>query len=779
MRIHFYLFASYALFLLLANQSFAQDNSLGATANPEAKARRQPIREVTLTGTGYELGLQHGQIFKKEIGELIAMFKENTTRAVEKDANEVIADFYQKTSFDAAIKQWTPDLYEEVRGIADGAGQPFNDVMVFSLLDEFWVYQNNIKNHHCSGVGVPARDGKPGYIAQNMDIEAYTDGYQVLLRIARHGDRPEQLILTHPGCIALNGMNETGIGACMNTLMQLKANTTGLPVAFIVRRMLSTTDKNDLLAFIQNVPHASGQNYIIGIREEVYDFEASANKVVRFDPKNENGTVWHTNHPLVNDDLKPWFKKFDPTLKPEEKPVNSNSFVRLAAVQRRLTPSGAITDAAIMEALRSKDDAKSPVCVTPNQWGLTFGSVIMTLTGKPFLQITAGPPDESEYVRVEFSEGFTKDSPVALATQKPRARDIGIPFNGTTGKFNSITDVKGVEVGYSTIISGEGKNIRGKGPVRTGVTAILPRGMTNNPVFANWYSLNGNGEMTGTTWITESGFLEGPIMITNTNSVGVVRDAVLKWYVKTGWYKEDFWYTYPVVAETYDGFLNDIYGFHVKEENAYEALESAKSGFIKEGNVGGGTGMMCLGFKGGTGTASRIVKIGDSTFTVGALVQSNFGSKRHFAIAGVPIGQELKDTLNYEFKAPPSYQPGDGSIIVVVATDAPLLPHQLKRIAARVPLGIGIMGGRGENGSGDIFIAFSTANPSAFQRENFTKIDALPNDLINPLFDATVQAVEEAIINAMVAAETMQGINGNKAYALPHQLVTDLLNNGS
>lgn len=359
--------------------------------------------------------------------------------------------------------------------------------------------------------------------------------------------------------------------------------------------------------------------------------------------------------------------------------------------------------------------------------------------------------------------------------QKPRARDIGIPFNGTPGKFNAITDVKGVEVGYSTIISGEGKNIRGKGPVRTGVTAILPRGRNNNPVYANWYSLNGNGEMTGTTWVTESGFLEGPVMITNTNSVGVVRDAVLKWYVKKGWYKEDFWYTYPVVAETYDGFLNDIYGFHVKESNAFEALDSAKSGFIKEGNVGGGTGMMCLGFKGGTGTASRVVKIKDSTYTIGVLVQSNFGSKRNFTIAGVPVGKELKDTLNYEFKAAPSYQPGDGSIIVVVAMDAPLLPHQLKRIAARVPLGVGIVGGRGENSSGDIFIAFSTANPAAFQRENFTKVDALPNDLINPLFDATAQAVEEAIINAMVAAETMEGINGNKAYGLPHKLVIDVL----
>lgn len=364
---------------------------------------------------------------------------------------------------------------------------------------------------------------------------------------------------------------------------------------------------------------------------------------------------------------------------------------------------------------------------------------------------------------------------LSLFGQTPRARDIGIPFEGDTGKFNAITDVAGVEVGYSTLISGQGKNVRGQGPVRTGVTAILPRGRNNSPVYGNWYSLNGNGEMTGTTWITESGFLEGPVMITNTNSVGVVRDAVLKWFVKTGWYKEDFWYTYPVVAETYDGFLNDIYGFHVKESNAFEALDTAKTGTIAEGNVGGGTGMMCLGFKGGTGTSSRLVKIKDTTYTLGVLVQSNFGSKKNFSIAGVPVGQELKDVMNYEFKAPPSYNPGDGSIIVVVATDAPLLPHQLKRIAARVAIGVGKVGGRGENGSGDIFLAFSTANPTAFSREATTKVDQLSNDMIDPLFNATVQAVEESIINAMVAADTMEGINGNKAYRLPHKLVIDVL----
>ncbi len=364
----------------------------------------------------------------------------------------------------------------------------------------------------------------------------------------------------------------------------------------------------------------------------------------------------------------------------------------------------------------------------------------------------------------------------SLSAQKPRARDIGIPFEGTPGTYNAITDVKGVEVGYSTLISGSGKNIRGKGPVRTGVTAILPRGRNNNPVYGNWYSLNGNGEMTGTTWITESGFLEGPIMITNTNSVGVVRDAVLKWFVKTGWYKEDFWYTYPVVAETYDGFLNDIYGFHVKESNAFEALDSAKGGLLKEGNVGGGTGMMCLGFKGGSGTSSRVIKINDSTYTLGVFVQSNFGRKRNLTIAGVPVGKELRDTLNNEYKGAPSYrQEGDGSIIVVVATDAPVLPHQLKRIAQRVSLGIGVVGGQGTNGSGDIFIAFSTANANAFQRDRFTKVNVLPNDFIDPLFEATVQATEEAIINAMVAAETMEGINGNKSYGLPHKSVLDIL----
>ena len=363
-------------------------------------------------------------------------------------------------------------------------------------------------------------------------------------------------------------------------------------------------------------------------------------------------------------------------------------------------------------------------------------------------------------------------------SQKPRARDIGIPFFGKPGKLNAITDVKGVEVGHSTIISGKGKNVVGKGPVRTGVTAIFPRGKKFSPVYANWYSLNGNGEMTGTTWVTESGFLETPIMITNTNSVGVVRDAVLKWFVDHNWYgNEEWWYTYPVVAETYDGFLNDIYGFHVKEEHVLEAIRDAKPGPVAEGNVGGGTGMLTLGFKGGIGTSSRVIKINGEKFVVGVLVQSNFGSKKNLTISGVPVGLELADTLSRIYNAPPSNRrkEGDGSIIVIVATDAPLLPHQLKRIAHRVPIGIGNVGGRGSNGSGDIFLAFSTANTNAFNRDRTTSVRTLSNDLITPLFEATVQAVEESIVNAMIAAETMDGIHGNTAYAIPHDRLIEIL----
>jgi L-aminopeptidase/D-esterase-like protein len=356
----------------------------------------------------------------------------------------------------------------------------------------------------------------------------------------------------------------------------------------------------------------------------------------------------------------------------------------------------------------------------------------------------------------------------AYAQQKERARDLGIPFEGQPGAYNAITDVSGVEVGYSTIIRGAGAKA-----VRTGVTAILPRGKRHNPVYAAWYTLNGNGEMTGTTWLQESGFLETPVMITNTNSVGLTRDAVLKWVATRKWFKDnELWWGLPVVAETYDGMLNDILGFHVKDEHVFAALDSAKSGPIGEGNIGGGTGMMCLGFKGGTGTASRVVNIAGKKYTVGALVQSNFGGKKDLTIAGVPVGRLLMDTLQYRFYGgPDNYTPGTGSIIVVIATDAPLLPHQLKRIAQRVPIGIGLTGGKGHNTSGDIFLAFSTANEKAFVADSVSTVQQLPNEWIDPLFEATIQSTEEAIINAMTAAQTMEGIYGNTAHALPHDRV--------
>jgi L-aminopeptidase/D-esterase-like protein len=364
-----------------------------------------------------------------------------------------------------------------------------------------------------------------------------------------------------------------------------------------------------------------------------------------------------------------------------------------------------------------------------------------------------------------------------LVAQTPRARDLGIPFEGTQGTFNAITDVDGVLVGHATIISGEGKNELGKGPVRTGVTAIFPAGKKKRPVYANFYALNGNGEMTGTTWITESGFLETPIMLTNTFSVGTVQKATLQWMTDSAWSEEDWWWAFPVVAETYDGFLNDTYGFHVKEKHVLQAIENAASGNVTEGNVGGGTGMMSFDFKSGIGTASRILKFPDKDYTVGVLVQSNFGHRPRFQVAGVPVGQELKDTLNVVYKGKPQSKrkSGDGSIIVVVATDAPLLPNQLKRVAARVPLGIGRLGGIGANSSGDIFIAFSTANQNAYIRQGKTTVEVLANDWMNDIFDATIQCVEEAVVNSMVAAETMEGINGNTVYKLPHEVLVKIL----
>jgi D-aminopeptidase len=358
-----------------------------------------------------------------------------------------------------------------------------------------------------------------------------------------------------------------------------------------------------------------------------------------------------------------------------------------------------------------------------------------------------------------------------LAQDKRRARDLGIPFDGNPGQLNAITDVDGVEVGHTTLISGEGKLEVGKGPVRTGVTAILPRGKVDDPVFAGWYTLNGNGEMTGTTWVEESGFLEGPVMITNTHSVGIVRDAVVEWRFKNE--GRNIAWSLPVVAETWDGGLNDINGFHVKKEHVFSALDKAASGLVAEGNVGGGTGMVCHGFKGGIGTASRVLDERSGGYTVGVLVQANYGGRSSFTVAGVPVGKEITDLRRETNRDEP--EEGSGSIIVVVATDAPLLPHQLKRLARRVPIGIAKVGGYGTNSSGDIFIAFSTANPGSYSRAGIKDVKMLSNNSNSSLFLATAQATEEAILNALVAAETMTGINGNTVYALPHDRLKQIL----
>ncbi len=363
-----------------------------------------------------------------------------------------------------------------------------------------------------------------------------------------------------------------------------------------------------------------------------------------------------------------------------------------------------------------------------------------------------------------------------------RARDLGVPFDGTPGKLNSITDVPGVEVGYTTLIRGEGKLETGKGPVRTGVTAIIPRGhdSLNDPVYAGCFSLNGNGEMTGTAWVEESGFLEGPIVITNTHSVGVARDAVIAWRIKHGAADTTgYWWSLPVVAETWDGWLNDINGFHIKPEDIFYALDTAHGGAIEEGSVGGGTGMICYEFKGGNGTASRVVSVavvggGDPgaqkasrAYTVGVFLQANFGRRSQLMIAGVPVGKEIPGEV---------YKEESGSCIAVVATDTPLLPNQLKRLARRVSLGLARTGTISGNGSGDLFVAFSTANPNAADPNQIThSVETIPNDLMDPLFAGVVQATEEAVVNALVDNYSMTGRDNHRVEALPRDRLRQLL----
>ena len=367
--------------------------------------------------------------------------------------------------------------------------------------------------------------------------------------------------------------------------------------------------------------------------------------------------------------------------------------------------------------------------------------------------------------------------------KKARARDLGISLPGTPGKFNAITDVLGVEVGYSTIILGQPEDYRGPGSpfARTGVTAILPRGKRRSTVFAGRHDLNGNGEMTGTHWVDDSGFLHGPIMITNTNSVGTVRDATTKWMLKNRFFQplyaegheiEGVGFFYPVVGETWDGVLNDTDGFHVKESHVMEALDTARGGAIQEGNVGGGTGMLCHGFKGGTGTASRVLSEEDGGYTVGVLVQANHGKRDNLTVSGVPVGKIL--TGYTPVRAKPAPKEGTGSIIAVVATDAPVLPVQLSKMCRRVSIGIGRLGGGYSNGSGDIFIAFSTANENAYTYTR-TNIEILGDEMMNPLYKAVADATEEAILNALCAAETMVGKGGDTYFAMPGEQVAEMV----
>ncbi len=405
---------------------------------------------------------------------------------------------------------------------------------------------------------------------------------------------------------------------------------------------------------------------------------------------------------------------------------------------------------------------------TPNFAGAPIRSVLTGIAGSVICLVLVATP---------------------VAAQRLRARDLGVPFDGTPGPLNAITDVEGIEVGHTTLIRSSGPTVVGDGPVRTGVTAVWPRGNdTPDPVFAAWFSLNGDGEMTGTTWVQDSGLLEGPVMITNTLNVGIVHHAVVRWGVTRSVDFEGDGYppwlaSLPMVAETWDGTLNDILGQHVTVEDALAAMNDARDGPVVEGNVGGGTGMICHRFKGGIGTASRRVEVAGETYTLGVLVQCNYGNRLQLRIAGVPVGQEIAGLL----PSRPDATGGQtlvleesprrsGSIIVVVATDAPIAPHQLKRVARRVSLGLARNGSTSGNGSGDIFVAFSTANRgAAAARFGTSSLRMIANERLNPLFTATVEATEEAVVNAMVAAETMTGANDVTVFALPHDLLRETL----
>lgn len=386
-----------AFFFLLFVTGFCQTNH----------TKRQ-LKTITVSGNGYERGFQNGQQMKKEISELMILWKKDLEQNLHLPADTFIHNFLSATDFIPSIKKYTPDILDEVRGIAKGADQPFNDMLAFQLVDEYWVYQDKLSNdtihHHCSDIGVPAMNGRPAYVSQNMDLGVWMDGYQIILHIQKHGNTPEQYILSCAGLVALTGINENGIGVCVNTLMQLQASNDGLPVAFVIRGLLEKKNNKEVLQFIHTTKHASGQNYTIGTVDSVYDFEASAHKVVRLYP-DASGIVYHTNHPVVNNDIKPWYQDYYQKYLAGTT-QNRNSEIRFATLKKRANETTDKNDMFIKATLRSRDDNNNPVCRThlPNKGGFTFGSVILTLSNKRIMQVTAGPPDESEYQTFSFDK---------------------------------------------------------------------------------------------------------------------------------------------------------------------------------------------------------------------------------------------------------------------------------------------------------------------------------------------------------------------------------------
>lgn len=390
------------LMLTICMNSFAQQ--------PEIKiGNTKNVPVIELQGNGRQRGLQHGKVLKTEIAAVFSKWKKSIQDDTKQNADTIITSFLIATNFEPAIRKHTPEIYEEIKGIAESSGQSFQDVLCFQLVDEFWVYidrLNNIKKHHCSDIGVAATNTHPAYVSQNMDLDSYMNGYQILLHIAPTTNEPEQYILSCAGLVALNGVNSKGIGLCMNTLMELTASSDGLPVAFIVRGVLAKKNVESALKFLKTVPHASGQNYILGAFDKVYDFEASANKVVRYlpDPSNE-ALVYHTNHPISNDDIKPWYEAFYKKILTGEA-NDDNSVIRLASLKNRLNiPVAEITDTVLKEAFRAKDDPENPVCRTfqDGKSGFTFSSVVLTLGKNPSIQLTNGSPDQSEYVLHQFT----------------------------------------------------------------------------------------------------------------------------------------------------------------------------------------------------------------------------------------------------------------------------------------------------------------------------------------------------------------------------------------